>query len=157
MAYNLDAYIPVAILMAIGGAMVVVALMVGKLIRPHQPTPLKEAAYECGEVPEGTAWGNFNIRFYVVGLIFIIFDVESALMFPVVAVFKKMNEIGLGGLVLVEVLIFLGLLISGIAYCWRKGDLDWVKSYRINTMDTDTDMDNRDKDRDKDRDKIKDQ
>jgi NADH-quinone oxidoreductase subunit A len=70
-----------------------------------------------------TAWSFFNMRFYVIGLIFIIFDVESALMFPVAVIFKKMNEIGRGGLVLVEIMIFLAVLISGIAYCWRKGDL----------------------------------
>jgi len=127
---NLDVYQPVVILMAVAALMVVGALLVGRFIRPHNPTELKTEAYECGEVPVGSAWSHFNIRFYVVGLIFIIFDVESALMFPVAVVFKKMNEIGRGGLVLVEVLIFLSVLISGLAYCWRKGDLDWVKSYQ---------------------------
>jgi len=129
-SYNLDVYMPVAILMIVAALLVVGALLVGHFIRPHNPTKLKYDAYECGEAPEGSAWSHFNIRFYVVGLIFIIFDVESALMFPVAAVFKKMNEIGRGGLVLVEILIFLSVLISGIAYCWRKGDLDWVKSYQ---------------------------
>jgi NADH-quinone oxidoreductase subunit A len=69
------------------------------------------------------------MRFYVTGLIFIIFDVESALMFPVVAVFKQLNDIGLGGLVFIELFLFILILASGLAYCWRKGDLDWVKSY----------------------------
>ncbi len=130
-SHNLDVYMPVIILMFFGIVMVVAALFVGKFLRPHNPNKLKETPYECGEQPTGSAWSMFNVRFYVVGLIFIIFDVESALMFPVVAVFKKMNEIGRGGLVLVEVLIFISILISGIAYCWRKGDLDWVKSYQI--------------------------
>lgn len=129
-SHNLDVYIPVVILMAMGALIVVSALFVGRFLRPAKPTKLKQMAYECGELPEGTVWANFNMRFYVVGLIFIIFDVESALMFPVAAVFKKMNEAGRGGVVLVEVLIFLSILISGIAYCWRKGDLDWVKSYQ---------------------------
>ena len=129
-SYNLDVYMPVAILMVVSALIVVGALVVGYFIRPHNPTEVKLEAYECGEAPVGTAWSHFNIRFYVVGLIFIIFDVESALMFPVTAVFKKMNDIGRGGLVLVEILIFLSVLISGIAYCWRKGDLDWVKSFQ---------------------------
>ena len=129
-SHNLDVYMPVVILMAMGALIVVSALFVGRFLRPKEPTKLKQTAYECGELPEGTVWANFNMRFYVVGLIFIIFDVESALMFPVAAVFKKMNEAGRGGVVLVEVLIFLFILISGIAYCWRKGDLDWVKSYQ---------------------------
>ncbi len=71
------------------------------------------------------------MRFYVVGLIFIIFDVESALMFPVAAAFRSMADIGRGGIVLVEVLIFLFVLVAGIAYCWSKGDLDWVKSFQL--------------------------
>lgn len=128
--YHLDVYTPVIILLAIGAIAVFGALLVGKLIRPHNPGELKEMAYECGEAPIGSAWSHFNMRFYVTGLIFIIFDVESALMFPVAVVFKKMNEINRGGLVLVEILIFLAVLISGIAYCWRKGDLDWVRSFR---------------------------
>jgi len=130
-SYNLDVYMPVVILMGMAAAIVILALMVGKLIRPHNPNEVKNTAYECGELPVGSAWSQFNVRFYVVGLIFIIFDVESALMFPVAAVFRQMQEIGRGGLVLVEVLIFLSVLISGIAYCWRKGDLDWVKSYQV--------------------------
>ena len=64
-------------------------------------------------------------------LIFIIFDVEGALMFPVAAVFKKFNEIGAGGVVLISILIFMAVLIQGIVYCWKKGDLDWVKSYQV--------------------------
>jgi NADH-quinone oxidoreductase subunit A len=127
---NLDVYIPVVLLVGFGVVALVGALLVGKLLRPHNPTKLKETAYECGELPVGSAWSAFNVRFYVVGLIFIIFDVESALMFPVAAVFKHLNSIGRGGIVLVEVLIFLSVLISGIAYCWRKGDLDWVKSFQ---------------------------
>ena len=87
MSHNLDVYMPVLILAAFAAIMFVGALLVGKLLRPHNPTELKVSPYECGEVPIGTAWSNFNIRFYVVALIFIIFDVEGALMFPVAAVF----------------------------------------------------------------------
>ena len=121
---------PVVILMAMGALSVILALFIGRFLRPKRPTKLKQTAYECGELPTGTVWANFNMRFYVIGLIFIIFDVESALMFPVAAVFRKMNDVGRGGIVLIEILIFLLILISGIAYCWRKGDLDWVKSYQ---------------------------
>lgn len=133
MSQNFDVYIPVVLLMAFAVVAIFGALLVGHFIRPHNPTPLKQMAYECGESPVGSAWSSFNVRFYVVGLIFIIFDVESALMFPVATVFKELNEIGKGGVVLVEILIFLAVLISGIAYCWRKGDLDWVKSFQHTT------------------------
>ncbi len=130
MSQNFDVYIPVVLLMGFAIIIIIGALIVGRFIRPHHPTELKQTAYECGELPVGSAWSFFNVRFYVVGLIFIIFDVESALMFPVVTVFKELNSIGKGGIVLVEILIFLAVLVSGVAYCWRKGDLDWVKSFQ---------------------------
>lgn len=130
MSPNFDVYMPVVLLMGFAVVAIAGSLLVGRLLRPKDPTALKEMAYECGEEPVGTAWSSFNVRFYVVGLIFIIFDVESALMFPVAVVFKEFNSIGSGGVVLAEVLIFLGILVSGMAYCWRKGDLDWVKSFQ---------------------------
>lgn len=127
--YNLDVYMPVVILILIallfgGGAM-----LVGKFLRPHNPSKLKETAYECGEEPVGTAWANFNVRFYVIALIFIIFDVESALMFPVATVYKHFNGIGMGGTLLISVLSFVLILVAGLIYCWKKSDLDWVKSF----------------------------
>ncbi|RLA63110.1 MAG: NADH-quinone oxidoreductase subunit A [Epsilonproteobacteria bacterium] len=129
---NLDIYMPILMLLLLGVLLVgITVVLISKVVRPHNPNPVKEQAYECGEDPVGSAWSLFNMRFYVTGLIFIIFDVESALMFPVVAVFKSMNEIGLGGLVLIELIIFITILVAGLAYCWRKGDLDWVKSYKM--------------------------
>jgi NADH-quinone oxidoreductase subunit A len=120
---------PILILLLLGAAAVSVTLLIGKLIRPFNPSPVKNQPYECGEDPVGSAWSVFNMRFYVTGLIFIIFDVEAALMFPVVAVFKELNDVGLGGLVFIEIFLFILILASGLAYCWRKGDLDWVKSF----------------------------
>ena len=112
MSHNLDVYMPVLILAAFAAIMFVGALLVGKLLRPHNPTELKVSPYECGEVPIGTAWSNFNIRFYVVALIFIIFDVEGALMFPVAAVFKRFVEMGEGGPVLALLLLFISVLLE---------------------------------------------
>lgn len=127
---NLDVYMPVVILIALAMLVAGGSLFLGSLIRPHNPNKLKETAYECGEEPVGTAWANFNVRFYVIALIFIIFDVETALMFPVAAVFKKFNEIGLGGTLLMSIITFVSVLAAGIVYCWKKGDLDWVKSFQ---------------------------
>ena len=100
------------------------------VLAPKKPSHLKSTPYECGELPVGSAWSMFNVRFYVVGLIFIIFDVESVLMFPVASIFKELNEMGQGGYALIIFLSFISVLIEGIAYCWRKGDLDWVKSFQ---------------------------
>ncbi|MBT7611510.1 MAG: NADH-quinone oxidoreductase subunit A [Bacteriovoracaceae bacterium] len=128
-AYNLNAYMPVIILVGFAIIMIVGALIVGRFIRPHNPSDLKETVYECGEAPMGVAWSNFHVRFYVLALVFIIFDVEGALMFPVAVIFRKFNEIGSGSAVFVSLLLFIGVLLAGLVYCWSKGDLDWVKSY----------------------------
>jgi len=134
-SYSLDAYIPVVILMAIGVIAFVGAVFIAKILRPFKPSALKSQAYECGEDPVGEAWSNFNVRFYVVSLIFIVFDVEGALMFPVASIYKKFVEIGEGGVLLGSLLIFISVLVVGIVYCWSKGDLDWVRSFRLDSYD----------------------
>jgi len=103
--------------------MVVVPLFIQSLISPkYNKGGSKLKSYECGEVPEGSAWIKFNVRFYVIALIFIIFDVEIVFMFPWAVVFQE-----LGLLAFVEMFIFLLILLVGFAYVWVKGDLDWVK------------------------------
>ncbi len=101
---------------------VVVALFVAKLIRPSRPTFEKLTTYECGENPEGSPWVRFNIRFYVVALIFLIFDVEVVLLIPWALVYK---DFGIAGYLVGA--IFLILLGIGMAYEWRKGDLEWAR------------------------------
>jgi NADH-quinone oxidoreductase subunit A len=126
-----DGLMPIVILMAIALLLFFGGHFVSVLLAPKKPSHLKSTPYECGELPVGSAWSAFNIRFYVVGLIFIIFDVESVLMFPVASIFREMNEMGEGGYMLIIFLSFISVLIEGIAYCWKKGDLDWVKSYQV--------------------------
>lgn len=109
-----------------------IGLFTASLIRPKRPNAEKLTTYECGEEPTGSAWGNFNIRFYIVALIFVLFDVELIFLFPWATVFGQQELIeqtnGLWGwFSLVEMFIFLGILILGLAYAWRKGFLDWVR------------------------------
>ena len=106
----------------LGIIMVAVPLIVQWLIAPSKKTKEKLATYECGEESEGSAWLQFNIRFYVIALIFLIFDVEVVFLFPWAVVFKD-----LGLLAMVEMAIFLVILIVGLAYVWVKADLNWVK------------------------------
>ena len=101
---------------------VIVPLLIGWLVAPSNKTKEKLETYECGEVVEGSAWLQFNVRFYVIALIFLIFDVEVVFLFPWAVVFKD-----LGLLALVEMGIFLSILVVGLAYVWVKSDLDWVK------------------------------
>jgi NADH-quinone oxidoreductase subunit A len=112
----------VFIFMMVGVAFVAIGLVVAWLLRPNRPYPSKLATYECGEVPVGDTRVRFNVRFYVVALIFLIFDVEVVFLFPWATVYKN-----LGWFAFVEMLVFLGILFVGYAYVWRKGDLDWDK------------------------------
>lgn len=131
---NLDVYMPIVILIILAILVAGGALLLSKVLRPHNPTDLKLTAYECGEEPVGTAWSNFNVRFYVIALIFIIFDVESALMFPVATVFQKFNQMGMGGTILISIILFVLVLVAGVVYCWKKGDLDWVRSFNMSAQ-----------------------
>lgn len=102
-------------------------LALGSLLRPNNPEHLKLTTYECGEPPTGNAWVNFNIRFYLVALIFVIFDVEIAFIYPVAAVYKEWVTNGHALFALTEIGLFLGILFVGLVYVWVKGDLEWLK------------------------------
>ena len=116
-------FLPVAIFIVLAIVLLVAPLIIQSLISPKfNKGGDKLEIYECGELPEGSAWVQFNIRFYIIALVFIIFDVEVVFLFPWAVVFK---DIGL--LAFVEVMIFLSILIVGFIYVWMKGDLDWVK------------------------------
>lgn len=105
-------------------------LLVSRLIRPHNPTPEKNTIYECGEPPFGSPWIRYNIRFYNIALVFLIFDVEIAFLFPVILVLREFKLISrtMGAIVLAEVLFFVIVLIVALIYAWRKGALDWIRT-----------------------------
>ncbi len=115
--------------------MVGVAFFIARLISPNNPNPEKLTSYECGEEPTGNAWMPFNSRFYVIALVFLLFDVEMVFIFPWAIVFgsHEINNIDprWGWLALTEMFIFLGILILGLAYVWVKGDLEWIKAKPI--------------------------
>ena len=126
-----DGLMPIVILMGIAIVLFFGGHFASVLLAPKKPSHAKSTPYECGEEPVGSAWSMFNVRFYVVGLIFIIFDVESVLMFPVTSIYREMVERGEGFYILDVLLSFIAILVMGIAYCWKKGDLDWVKSFQV--------------------------
>ena len=104
-----------------------VNLIVWWAIRPSRFSEEKLTTYECGENPTGSAWVQFNIRFYVFALIFIIFDVEAVFLLPWAVVFRKLSETQ-GLLPFAEGLVFIVILVVALAYVWRKGDLEWVRT-----------------------------
>jgi NADH-quinone oxidoreductase subunit A len=117
------AFALVAVGFAVGG------LTAGRFLRPHLPEEAKATIYECGEKPIGRAWFNFNPRFYLIALVFVIFEVDIAVTFPVVAVYKEWVAQGptTGFIALAELLLFTGILVVGLAWVWVHGDLEWVK------------------------------
>jgi NADH-quinone oxidoreductase subunit A len=182
----------ILIFVGVGIAFLLVNLLIGRLLRPHRPEPEKLEIYECGEPTVGSAWIQFDLRFYVVALLFVIFGVEVAFFFPWAVVFGKLNRIAdptrpgtvwleesytltppanpkeaaareqklkeeqqlsslvnfnndpeattsssfayryaasnFAWLILLELLIFFGVLLVGFAYLWKRGDLEWVRS-----------------------------
>jgi NADH:ubiquinone oxidoreductase subunit 3 (subunit A) len=115
----------VLVFMAVAVAFLVVNLLVWKLIRPSRYSEEKLTTYECGENPTGSAWIQFNIRFYVFALIFIVFDVEAVFLLPWAVVFRQPQ---FGMLAFLEGLVFIAILVVALAYVWRKGDLEWVRA-----------------------------
>ncbi|MGB3184184.1 MAG: NADH-quinone oxidoreductase subunit A [Cyclobacteriaceae bacterium] len=122
------------VLLFIVGAIIFVAggLITAWLVRPNRPNEEKLTTYECGEDPVGSAWGRFNVRFYVIALVFILFDVEIVFLFPWSVVFGQKELISetngmWGWFSLVEMFVFIGVLLLGLAYVWVNGFLDWVK------------------------------
>ncbi|MCF8259372.1 MAG: NADH-quinone oxidoreductase subunit A [Melioribacteraceae bacterium] len=110
------------IFISIAAIFVVISIFMAKLVRPSRPTNEKLKHYECGEEPVGTPWVKFNIRFYVIALIFLIFDVEVVLLFPWALGYQDYGWYGFA-----VGIIFLLVLALGMAYEWRKGDLEWER------------------------------
>ena len=102
-------------------------LLVAKLLSPSNPSAAKSVPYDCGEAPVGVGYRQFNLRFYLVALVFVVFDVEIAFMYPVTAVFRELTLDGWGSLAFVEIAIFVLILTVGFVYAWSEGGLDWVR------------------------------
>ena len=101
---------------------VATSCMLGRVgLRPEAPDPIKEDTYECGVETEGTAWVQFNVRYYYFALLFVIFDVEAVFLYPWAVSFEKVAVAGF-----IEVLTFVIILLIGLAYAWRKKALEWT-------------------------------
>ncbi len=116
----LQTYFPIGVvlLLAVGQAFLLLGL--ANTLGPRRPNPVKAATFECGSVPVGSARDHFGVKFYVVALLFIVFDIEAVFLFPWAALFTELGWVGY-----VEMLIFVATLVVGLAYVWKKGVLDW--------------------------------
>jgi NADH:ubiquinone oxidoreductase subunit 3 (subunit A) len=109
------AFLAVALLFGAGG------LGINRLLSPHKPGPVKNAIYECGNEPTGDAQIRYNVRFYTFALLYVVFAVEAAFLFPWAVVFRRIE----GFAPLAAALLFIAVLILALAYAWRKGALKW--------------------------------
>ena len=116
-----SSYAVVLAVMVAGVGLVAVAFGTARLMAPHRPVPAKLTTYECGIDPVGEAWSQSQVRYYIYGFLFVIFDVESVFLFPWARVFAS-----LGWAAVVEMAIFLAILGAGLVYAWRKGVLKWA-------------------------------
>ena len=126
----LMAYASVAAFFLVAIGFILGSLLFGKVLRPNNMYAEKLETYECGEAPVGPAWFNFNPRFYIIALIYIVFDVEIAFVYPVATVFRRWVDAGRGMFALVEIFLFVAILMLGLVYVWVKGDLEWIRSIK---------------------------
>lgn len=130
--YTISEFGQILLFLIAGILFLSLSFLVAQLVRPNRPNEQKLETYESGEQPQGTAWSQFNMRFYIVALIFILFEVEIVFLFPWATVFANKELIdqtngAWGWFSLIEMIIFILILALGLAYAWINGLLDWVK------------------------------
>jgi len=122
----LNSYFPVLLFIAVGLAVGVMPMLLGRLLAPYKPDPEKRSPYECGFEPFEEARMRFDVRYYLIAILFILFDLEVAFLLPWASIIKELagNEaVRLFGFY--EMFVFLGILVIGYVYVWKKGALDW--------------------------------
>lgn len=113
-----------SVFIALGVLLPLLALTIGRLLRPHVPSPEKRITYESGSDPTGEGWVQFHIRYYLFALLFVIFDVEAIFLYPWAVVYDSLR-LKMGLFVFGEMFVFLFFLILGLAYAWKKKVLEW--------------------------------
>jgi NADH-quinone oxidoreductase subunit A len=116
----LGAYLPILLLVVIAICFGLGAMVFSALVGPKKPSALKLAPYECGCEPVGSARERFSVKFYLIAMMFILFDIEAVFMYPWSILFKKLGVFGL-----VEMGVFIAILLVGYIYVWKKGALEW--------------------------------
>ena len=117
---SLEQYLPVMLFILVGLLVGVVPQLIGFLLGPQRPDPAKNSPYECGFEAFDEARSKFDVRYYLVAILFILFDLEIAFLFPWAAALKEIGTTGF-----MAMMIFLGILVVGFIYEWKKGALDW--------------------------------
>ena len=116
-----DGYLPLFIFILAAIAFILALLMVAKLLRPSSPIRTKLEAYECGIKAASDSRGRYAVRYYIVAILFVIFDVETIFLFPWAVIFERLHIFGF-----IEMMVFLAILLVGYVYAWRRGALEWA-------------------------------
>ena len=119
-AMSLEQYLPVLLFILVGLGVGVAPQLIGFLLGPKRPDPAKNSPYECGFEAFEDARMKFDVRYYLIAILFILFDLEIAFLFPWAVALKEIGFIGF-----IDMMIFLGILVAGFAYMWIKGAIDW--------------------------------
>lgn len=114
-------YLPIALMLLISALIGIISMSVGFLIRPKKPEKVKYSVYECGMPEFSDARRRYNVRFYVIAMLFVIFDVETVFLFPWAVAFDMLGIFGL-----IEMILFIVILVFGYFYAWKKGALEWA-------------------------------
>src|SRR6195952_234669 len=133
----MEVLLSITIFLAFGAVFVLANMVLGYFARPQIPNAEKSTVYECGEPVIGNSWVQFDLRFYIIALVYLVFDVEVALFYPWAVAYGNATALGdqigmaasqIRGVAIVDMLFFFGVLMVGYAYLWRFGYLDWVRS-----------------------------
>ena len=116
----LSSYIPIFVVLAIAAILALLIVILSTIVGDRKPSKIKLMPYECGVDPVGTARGRFSVKFFIIAMLFIIFDIEVVFLYPWAIIFKDLKLFGL-----VEMGIFILILAFGLIYVWRKGALEW--------------------------------
>src|ERR687889_1788615 len=126
MPFRLYDYLPILLMFVVAGGFAVGNVLLSQLVGQRKQTRTKLMPYECGKDPVGSARERFSVKFYMIAMIFILFDIEVIFLIPWAVVFKKLTlEDGLGTVAYVEMMLFVVLLLVGYIYVWKKGMFEW--------------------------------
>ncbi len=125
---HLDVYVPIVLVLLVAGGIGWLMVWFSNVLGPRRPSTVKETPFECGSTPVGSARDRFGVKFYVVAILFIVFDVEAVFVYPwaVLLVGDAQGQGGLGWSGYLSMGIFVATLVAGLAYVWKKGVLDWA-------------------------------
>lgn len=121
----IDQYVPLALLFGVVVVVAAALVFLATVLGPTRPTAAKVSAFECGVVPVGDARTRFPVRYYLVALVFVVFDLEAVFIYPWAVSLPEMRSLGMTTFWFVEMLVFMGVLFVGLVYLWKRGALDW--------------------------------